>query len=412
MRLMNLYHFGMTIISLIAAPFFLLSERGRFRLLERFGFWKIEKGSYVWFHGASLGEIAGLEPVVKTALEANSKLNILVTSSSSTGVEKAETFAKNVSLIPFDSMFFYSLALKNIDISTLVISETELWPGLLDYAAENKIPVQIINARISDYTIKQYSKLRWLLKPLLSKLKKVIAVNEKCSQRFASLGVPLNVINIVPNTKYDKSKSSLIADANFNVFENNLPTLTLGCLRPGEEKICFPAIKKALETLDLNIIIAPRHKEKFEFFARELFKYQIPFINWTDLENSTAPQGKVLLLNTYGKLGDAYSISDAAFIGATLVDIGGHNPLEAAAYGCYLLVGPYVSTIEELISRLESDGACKTICNTDEAYQTIKFIIESNAEVKKLGALGKKFYEEHQGVSKLVVKELGLVENA
>ena len=414
MRLMNLYHFGMAVIALIVAPFFLLNGRGRFRLLERFGFWKFKPGTYLWLHGASLGEVSGLQPVVSALKQTNPEIDILITSSSSTGVKKAETFADNVSLIPFDSFPYYSLALKNINISALVISETELWPGLIDFAQERQIPVQMINAQISDYTVSSYNKMAWLFKPLLSKLKKVITINEKCSKRFVNLGVPSNVISIAPNTKYDRPRavSRVDKDLKNKLFGNSFPIFTIGCLRPGEEKIWFPVIKKALKDFDVNIIIAPRHKDKFDFFASGLSNIGINFSNWTELNTEILPEKTILYINTYGVLETAYSISLAAFVGGTLVDIGGHNPLEPAAYGSYLFVGPYVSKIEELISRLESDGACARINNQEEAYKAIKFIVENENKATQLGELAKKFYEEHQGASKIVIEQLGLLGNA
>ncbi|MEZ4753975.1 MAG: glycosyltransferase N-terminal domain-containing protein [Bdellovibrionota bacterium] len=409
---MILYHSGMAVIGVLAVPFFLLFKRGRFRLVERLGFWNLKREKYLWFHGASLGEVSGLEPVVKALKQKDTAQKILVTSTSSTGLEKAQSFADAALMMPFDSILYYQNALRGLKISALIISETELWPGLLDFAVNRGIPINIINGRISDYTVDQYRRLSWILSPLLAKLTKVVAVNELSKERFKNLGVAEKLISVLPNSKYDRPRSVVIRSLDFKkeLFNNNYPTITLGCLRPGEEKIWFSVIRKASD-LDLNFIIAPRHKEKFAYFESALTKQALVFNKFSEI-NSADKSPKIILLDTYGKLEAAYSISEIAFIGATLVDIGGHNPLEAAAYGCTLLVGPYVSTIEELVYRLESDGACKTIKNEEQAFEAIEFLLSSPDKVSKQGELAKKFYEEHQGVSELVVNELKLVGNA
>ncbi|MCB0318028.1 MAG: hypothetical protein KDD56_04670 [Bdellovibrionales bacterium] len=410
-----LYHLGLIPISIIATPFFLLSKRGRERLIERFGFWQLKsQDEYLWFHGASLGEIAGIEPVIQNLKKNDLKNKILITSSSATGLQRAEKFADQAKLLPFDSFFFYNNALKDLNIKRLIISETELWPGLLDYAKHKKIETAIINARISDYTVNSYKRLRWLFKPLFQHLYKLIAVSEKSKQRFINLGVSEKIITVLPNTKYDKAKalSSPAESFGTEIFKNQNTIITLGCLRPGEEEFWFPAVAKAIQSLPINFIIAPRHAEKFAYFAAKLSEYNISFQSWSDIKNTNAGDKKVLLLNVYGKLEAAYSISSAAFIGATLVDIGGHNPLDAACYGCYLALGPYVSTIEEIVLKLLSENACITINSIDDALNFIDFVCKNPEEAKLKGQAAEKVYLEFNGVSKKVLMNLGLVENA
>ena len=141
-----------TALGALAAPAFICSQRGRIGISERLGHWNIKcERSLIWFHGASAGEVSGLIPIIDRYRAAGGNSAILVTATSSTGVEQAAKVADFCKLLPFDAKAYLNRALHGLKIEKFIAAETELWPGLLWFLHERKIPAYLVNARISKY---------------------------------------------------------------------------------------------------------------------------------------------------------------------------------------------------------------------------------------------------------------------
>src|SRR5690606_25742228 len=154
-------------------PLFLFSERGRSRLAERFGAWNLKEKKVIWFHGASYGEISGILPLLERVRREYPTLRTLVTATSVTGLKLAENKANHVRLLPFDSAVWLAHATDGIEIKTLIITETELWPGLITYLHKKGVPVYIINGRLRDSAYPKYKLFRYFLRRIF-KIPKII----------------------------------------------------------------------------------------------------------------------------------------------------------------------------------------------------------------------------------------------
>lgn len=397
------YNFLTGVLVLPVAVGFLFSERGRERLYERLGLLNLpEKEEYIWFHGASAGEIKGLTPLFDFAKSLmQDSVRVLVTVTSPTALKKLESDSLVGRLMPFDNILLYFFAFRKVKIKRVIIGETELWPGMLWFCRIKKIPIFLVNARISELTERRYGKLAWFFRPLLEDVK-VCCVDTKCSaEHFKTMGIKEENIYISGNSKYDqvpRVKPGEEVKLKKQFFAKDLPVITLGSIRPDEEQNWFNAFQHVGLEDRLNIVVAPRHQEKFEFFREKLEEYNLPYTTYSDSVAKGEPcKTPVLLLDTFGQLENCYSFSDLAFIGATLVKIGGHNPLEASQYGVPIIIGPHHFVVREIVRDLiDLDGGIVIDEGTDPG-PFVSMVAEGNEVLKAMGGQGIVVCDKHRG---------------
>jgi 3-deoxy-D-manno-octulosonic-acid transferase len=402
--LLRVYDATISIASPLLGLGFSLSKKGKERLAERFGKWNLdlEDKELLWFHGASAGETQGLEGVVTKLTEIYPSCNSLLTATNTT----------HSRLLPFDSSCLISRAIDKLNIKALIISETEIWPNLLRQASKRNIPIFWVNARISDMTYARYKLLAPLLREAFAGVKAIYTSNPESASRFQSLNLPVPEIAFVGNSKYDKTftPNDTTQDLLKRFFKNvSAPTLCLGSIRPEEAHYWLPAISEIRKNgSKINIIIAPRHKEKFEYFSEELSKHNIPFVKWSDIKKLSPDynnEGTIdtLLLDTYGDLTTAYSISTLAFIGATLTDIGGHNPLEASAQGVYVVVGPYFQNVKSEVTDLHKVKALEIVKNENDIKEILGNLLKNPKLFSERGHRGKEIWKQNTGATDKIV---------
>lgn len=407
----GLYAVAVAVLSLIIAPFFLLKARGRARLLERFGIWNLPRDTYVWFHGASMGEINGIVPVIRALRNAHPKHSILLTATSVTGLERAAGEVTQARLLPFDCQWLLRLALGRSDVKALVITETELWPAMIREAKTRGAHICLVNGIVSDYSIRWYRLFRPFVAPLLSNFDSIACASEVSRERLIELGAPANLTSVTGNTKYDlqpsvQDEAAALALKNRFFSESAYSVVVLGSLRPGEETLWFPELAASLATNPkLAVVIAPRHKEKFDFFAQRLDEFGIEFRRHS-ASSAGCDRTRVILLDTYGELEKVYSFAHTVFVGGSLVDWGGHNPLEAACYGAFLAMGPYARNVRAIVAELESCGALWRIDGPSAIRALLEEIRKAPADLAARGQAGRKVWQSHRGASEKIIARL------
>lgn len=412
----QLYSATVTVISPLVGVGLLCKSRGRIRCGERFGLWECSGATdkpTIWFHGASMGEVRGLLPIIKLFKERHPGIRTLLTSTSPTGLDAGKADVDEVHILPIDAVSFHNRALGARNIIGLIINETEVWPSLLMVARSRHIPTFLVNARISDMTIKRYEKLHFILKEALPQFTRVLTSTKEAFDRYLSLGCTESQLRVMGNSKYDGVR--VVSEGERDEFRTRFgfgtaPILCLGSIRDGEDVAWLGAVKALYEEgLKFHTIVAPRHREKFEYFASALSAHNLPFMRYTTWEarsSGSCEGNKILLLDTYGKLLEAYSVSSIAFIGATLVNIGGHNPFEAAAQGVPVIVGPYVQNIKNEVTDLERAGALFTVRNRDEIADILRKCFAALKEFAQRGRDGATQWSQHQGSSLRIIAEI------
>jgi 3-deoxy-D-manno-octulosonic-acid transferase len=413
--LYNTLTFG---ISLILFPLFLCSRRGRARILERFGRWDLALEGAIWLHGASVGEINGLIPVLIKLRECYPGVPLLVTATSVTGLEHVARFADHTRLLPFDNPIWIRLAMRRIKPRLFVFTETEIWPALLEELFARRTPVIMINARISDFSIGRYRRFRFLLAPLLARLSVIFASDAVSRDRLIELGASEQSVRIAGNAKYDIQPSVKTDEEREalrrELFGNSRPILTLGSLRPGEERDWFPAIVSArAKGLDCNLVVAPRHQEKFSYFADAMTGSGIEFVRWSNLQSGSASAGaESVFLDTMGLLERIYSISNISFVGGTLENWGGHNPLEPASYGNCIVMGPFVQNAREICEDLFRKGGAISISNRADIDRVLECLISGDPQVIENGKRAREVWAANAGAAARIVAGIEAVLSA
>ncbi len=422
MRFGVMYKLYQTVLLLalpVVAVGLLVTSRGRRRFFERFGIWqKIPSKIDWWIHAASLGEARGVVSFIKNIREENPDAIILLTGTSPTGLDAMQNQVDFVRLLPIDSGPLISLALRSMSADRLVITETEIWPSLLHNVLARNIPVHIINGRVSDYTVLFYQMARWIISPLLARVSSICVPDEGQRQRYLSL-IGLAVeggphIVVTGHTKYDigfeDAKMSLTRQGLFPDISDDERILTLGCLRSGEEQLWFPCIERMwAEGKKLKVVVVPRHAERFEYFWKKvssLTESACKLSGRLSDENLSERKCDILLVDKLGVLREVYSISDGAFVGATLVDIGGHNPFEAAMFGIPVVVGPYISVVAELISDMRKKDGIVEVQTSEDIERFLRSFIAGDPQLEAVGMAGGEVCDRYRGATSRVLKIL------
>jgi 3-deoxy-D-manno-octulosonic-acid transferase len=407
----TLYGAVVTAIAPIALASLALKPRGRANLDQRLGLWGLESQcKYVWFHGASAGELRGLIPVLRGWRDRFPEDSLLVTATTVTGLEAIQGLADEARILPFDAPIFIGAALNSVNIKLFVATETELWPSLMSFLRRRRIPSCLINARISQRSFPRYLRVKKVIAPALHNFNWIAAGDEESLDRIRTLMGDAIKGELLGNTKFDVERGAIIhgSDPFWEGYHRDTrPTIVLGCVRPGEETWWFNAFKKLLEqSRDFRIVVAPRHREKFDYFAEKIAEFQFPFIRRSrDIYDPSVP---VVLLDQFGELPSVYQGATLSFIGATLVPLGGHNPLEPAAWGSFVVVGPSCDTYETIVKSLVAADAGAIVSSEKEIAQFVTSAVFDPEGMREKGKAGIRVWESQQGATERILSRLSM----
>ena len=406
--LSRVYALSVTAAAPLVAVGLACGARGRRRYAERFGSWGEVSRSEWWMHGASVGEVQGLLPLIVEVRARSPQEAILLTSTSPTGLDRAGESVNTKRLLPIDVPWCVRRALSSVDTKRFVLAETELWPVLLRELLTRGMPCHIVNGRISDYTLRRYQILRSVFSPLLERVSSVCVASEGQRDRYRALGVRPDVIHVTGHTKYDSapkvrehiSRVELSREF-FGENDTDAPIVTLGSVRPGEESVWLEAVQ-ALNRNErrLKVILAPRHMEKVSYFTEVLRKSGLSWARWSERELGASCE--VVLLDVMGRLEEAYAVASLAFIGGTLVDIGGHNPLEAAMYKVPVVVGPYTSVISDVLDDMRSAQALTELQVGEKVHPLLERVVHGDPALREAGERGYRVWSHHRGAAQRV----------
>ncbi len=407
-----LYDFLTIVIAFLLYPFLRIHSRGKRRLSERYGNWKnVANEEVYWFHGASIGEVKGLLPLIRVLRSHQPQARILLTATSPTGLDAASDEVDAAFLMPFDHLLFLKKPLSKLRVRAFIFGETELWPNILSLLTNKGVPLHLVNGVISDKSFYWYRKLRTLFMTALGHVQTLSISDQKSFSRFLELGAVKERMQVTGNAKHDRvlkiTSKDTATELKKQFFLEGGRVLTLGSMHPGEIEYWFPVLKEALVTYDqLSILIAPRHREKFSYFHDELMRYGFSFTSRSKMLQGEGACLPVCLLDTYGELEDAYSFSNAAFVGGTFVDIGGHNPFEPASYGVLPVVGPYVHKISPLVKELADEDACIELPDISGVRKFLKAFMEDEQKIQDAGERARRVFQKHQGAAERIYKQI------
>jgi 3-deoxy-D-manno-octulosonic-acid transferase len=318
--------------------------------------------SVVWVHAASLGEAKLLLQFLALLEERNPDDCYVATATSRAGVNCLEQMKRPsmyaIGFLPFDTLGLMKSLIKTFNISRVWLLETELWPAMLWACLRNNIPVGLANARIEEKSFVSYRRLNWLFGPLLRQFDVVLAQNETYAGRFRRLGVRPERLHVVGNMKEhllfhraDPETRAAIR-REMGLTEDDV-VLTAGCFHKGEGALlreCVDILKRRGRSI--KCIVVPRHLDEGDSLSAELGGAALRL---SDIKAS-APWD-FSMVEKLGILDPMYSIADAAVVGGSFADIGGHNVWEAARCCIPVFFGPHYHTQTSSCEKLLAGGA-------------------------------------------------------
>ena len=381
---------------------------------ERLGFpVRVDPGKHVlWIHAVSVGEVQAAVPLVKRLLDRYPQHQILITTVTPTGAQRVrQHFGESVRhlYLPYDLPNAITSFIRRIKPEFLLIMETELWPNLYHICASRRIPVVLTNARLSPRSFRGYQRLCQLTRETLSNVTMIAAQTQEDANRFILLGADGQKVVVTGNLKFDISLPPSLeeqAQSLRRYFSVNRTVWIAASTHEGEEETILQAHQQIL-SIDPQclLIIAPRHPERFDK-VYELSRKQ-GFTTIRKGNHEECHRGvQVFILDSLGELPMYYAASDLAFVGGSLVPVGGHNMLEPACIEIPVISGPYTHNFEEVRRLLVDVGAMFIVYDVEQLIEKVCTLI-SDANIRHaMGEAGRKAVTANRGCVDLVYQIL------
>ena len=398
-----IYTLLFTLLTVLLSPVLAcLAVMDRWGMRQRLGFRPLvhehEKRPVVWFHCASVGEASGLAAVIGRFVERHPGFAVLVTTMTETGlsyvrqhVQQAHAFG----LAPLDAPFIVRRVFRQVNPRALILLEGELWPSLLKAAAAHDSPVALINGRMSDRSLARNRFVKPLFREMLRLLATVGVQHALDGERYIAYGADPGRVRVTGNVKFDLAERAAEkagptrAELRHDLGLSDSTTVIMaGCPRPvEEEQAVLSAFTRVHERYpEVKLIWAPRHLQRIPQVEALLRGAGLAFTFRTRPVSQAPVQADVIILDTMGELAAMYAAADMAFVGATLVPLGGHNVLEPAACGIPVLFGPHTENVRSSAAALLRSGGGTVVHNGDDLAREWLELLENPQKRARAGA--------------------------
>jgi 3-deoxy-D-manno-octulosonic-acid transferase len=407
--LLAIYYILLLVVGLFAGPFLLLKKKARAGLWQKLGMVpaqikRIGTQSPLWFHAVSVGEFNALWPLLAELHRLHPQQAIVVSTTTATGQalarQRAGSFA-SIFYFPFDLPGPVHNWLKALQPAAVLIVETELWPGFYNMCAARKIPLIIVNGRMSPRSFKGYQSLRGLIGKALSQSSLILAQSQAEAARYRDLAGEKVRIEVTGNLKFDglepiEESERLLLLNQLALQENDL-VIVGGSTHEGEEAALLCALASLRQAgLKPKLILVPRHPERFKRAAELVAKAGFSPRLFSSGDSFTGDDD-VYVLDTIGQLMRFYSLAKIAFVGGTLVAIGGHNLVEPCAYAVPVVCGPHVEKTRDVAYALSENNALLLSKNAEELTANILKLASDESYRQELGRNGLNWLASSQG---------------
>jgi 3-deoxy-D-manno-octulosonic-acid transferase len=442
-----IYSLLMGFAALLLVPYWLVQSlrTGKYlsNLGQRLGFsfpslanMPADRPGAIWIHAVSVGETLSGMTLARRLKEAYPNRPLIVSTTTLTGQALARErmpFADAVIYFPLDWRFCVRRALKAVRPSLVLVLETEIWPNFLREAERRKVPVLFVSGRISDRSFARYQTylrafgffLRPFLRDVLSRASGFLMQSGKDAERIRALGAPADRVHVSGNLKYDLELPVATPLSNWLEAEarrrGRSPIIVAGSVVATEE----PHVLIAFGTLQGEypkalLVLAPRKPERFDSAAEFIDESHRKFIRRSKLaipgpsqsaggsENGAISEDvTVLLVDSIGELASLYRVADGVFVGGSLVQSGGHNILEPAAFGKIPVFGPSMENFAEIASRFLSVGAAVQVESPEDAGVAWIEFFRNPERMKKMGEAARSLVEGSRGATDRAVARIG-----
>jgi 3-deoxy-D-manno-octulosonic-acid transferase len=415
-----LYNIILFLAAIIIAPYYLIIIifRGKYRksIIPKLGgrqekiINSLKGNKRVWIHAVSVGEVTAATPIVAALKNNNQDIDIIFSTSTETGQEMARNLVSGVSAFiyfPLDFPFVVRKVIRQVRPDIFVMVETELWPNFLEICKKEGVKTLMVNGRISPRSYGKYLLTGFFWKKIFNNLTAAGMISDVDSSKIKQIGMPEKKIKVFGNAKYDAlaamASSQLQKDISHRLnIKKTERFFVAGSTHPGEEEIIIETYKSIIALYpDFKLIIVPRHVERAPSIIDLLQKNGFAdIITMKMINKGKKRQGeRIVLLDVIGELFKVYSLATIVYCGGSLVNKGGQNILEAAAWGKVIFYGPYMDDFTEEKNLLESVGCGITVKNTKDLRKKILQALKDPADTEERGARGKKIVAANKGAA-------------
>ena len=357
----------------------------------------------IWLHAVSVGEVQAAVPLIRSLANRFPHRHILVTTVTPTGAARVRLLFEDTvehCYIPFETPNAVSNFFNSVNPQIALIMETEIWPNLYHECGQRKIPLVLVSARISPKSVESYRKFLPLFRETLSHGIVIAAQSEIDAERFRSLGAPEERTSVTGNIKFDIELPDDLEKAGENLRRNNFEdrhVWVAASTHDREEEQVLRAHKVVRERFpDALLVLIPRHPERFAAVRSLLHKSDFRYVARTDGDPCT-PDIDVFLGDTMGEVPLFYAACNVAFVGGTLVPVGGHNLLEPAALGKPVITGPHLFNTQDIANMFEKLGASITVNNAGQLGTAVADLFADTETATDIGHRGREIVQQNRG---------------
>ena len=382
----------------------LKGKEDKLRYRERYGITSIKrpKGQIIWIHTASVGEFKSATILINNFYN---QFNILLTTTTVSAANYAIKYYGNKIIhqyAPLDITRWVNIFLKKWKPQMSIWIESDLWPTTLDLIKKQSIKSIVLNLRVSPKSYKKWLYFDNFYKNMINTFDEIFAQSPLDKNRSEKLiQRKLNYIGNLKLSLLEQNKQEVSLN-NINKYLNKYKIIMLASTHHNEEKLFLSLIKRMLKkTENLKIIIAPRHPERAQLILNILKNDNI---DSNIINQSSTLNESVLIVDTLGQMPFYFSISDIVFLGGSLVEMGGHNPVEPAHNNCVIITGPHIYNWEDVFNEMKNLDACVIYNNIDEIEKFIENTINDKTKLDLIKNNAKKFSEKDFFQTELLFK--------
>jgi 3-deoxy-D-manno-octulosonic-acid transferase len=317
-----------------------------------------------------------------------------------------------VFLLPFDLPWVMARLMRQLRPQALIIQETELWPNCLRAAARQGVPVIVVNGRLSPRSARRYRWIRPLMRRVLADITLILAQTPESAQRFQALGAVSPRLQVVGNTNIDRAllaRSDVMVPPVLTMLTKGRRVWVGGSTHEGEEAALLEVYRRVLpHHPDVMLILAPRHLERVDAVIRQIKASHFSVVQRStyDVQTDGWTGDAVVILDTLGELVALYGLCTMAFVGGSLVPIGGHNILEPAMFAKPLMFGPHMHHFPDLAQMLCAAGGAIEVADAEALYRQVVRLLEQPGEAELIGQRAYQALQANRGALAAVVDEV------
>jgi len=378
----------------------------------------------IWLHCVSVGETQAARPLAQRLKQAFPHHALVVSTVTLTGQTLARDVfrdqAESVFYFPFDWRWSTRRALKAINPAAVLIMETELWPNFLRECKARRIPVALVNGRISRQSYRRYKMIKFFLRRVLSCLSVAVMQSETDAERLLSLGMAREKLFTAGNLKFDSEVAGELSGRTEELrqrfgLRSGAPLILAASTHSPEEELMLESIRQLRTKHGVRLMIAPRRPERFNEVAALIQKSGLSWARKTNPPQPEDADADVILLDTIGELRATYAVADVVFVGGSIVDKGGHNVLEPAAAGAAVVTGAHTHNFHAVVDLMVEAGAIvqlPAVITTEEITNVFSNLLASPGDRDALGRRAKQLVTDNQGATDKTIKLILFTANA